>query len=256
MKLRCRQLGCIVVAVVLAASFSQASAAERLRALVLSGQNNHNWSKTTPVIEEILEQSRRFQVDVTERPDELTAEKLAKYDVIVTNWNNWGPKATFKTWPEPTRAAYLDFVRRGKGHVVVHAGSSSFYDWPEYQRLCLAAWGLGKTGHGPRHEFEVRIDADEHPITAGMKPFRTFDELWHRTAIDPQAKVLASAFSSKQQKGTDEWEPIALAAPFREGRAFTLLLGHDAEAMRQPGFAELLKRGTLWAATGEVTIAK
>ena len=109
--------------------------AQPLSALVLSGQNNHDWTQTTPVIQQILDQTGRFQVDVTKRPDQLTDEMLSNYDVLISNWNTFGKGARVKQLPDATQQAYLRFVDQGKGHVVVHAGSSSFPDWTEEGRI-------------------------------------------------------------------------------------------------------------------------
>ena len=224
-----------------------------IRVLLLSGQNNHKWEKTTPKLESLLEKTGRFEVDVTERPDQVTAETLKPYDVIVSNWNAWGKgEDKIASWPSETQAAYLDFVRSGRGHVVVHAGASSFYDWPEYHEMTLAAWELGQTGHGPRHEFHVRIDSADHPITKGLTDFTIHGELWHRTGIRQGVTVLASAFSAKESRGSGEFEPIAVTAKFGRGRSFALLLGHDDTEMDHPGFVALMSRGTEWAATGRV----
>jgi type 1 glutamine amidotransferase len=38
------------------------------------------------------------------------------------------------------------------------------------------------------------------------------------------------------------------------GRIFVTAMGHDADAMKLPGFIATLTRGAEWAATGEVTI--
>ncbi len=226
----------------------------QVRVLLLSGQNNHDWRQTTPKIKSLLETTGRFQVNVDERPDLLTPEALQPYDVIVSNWNSWGiGDDKLASWPEATTKAYLDFVRGGGGHVVVHAGSSSFPDWNEYLELTLATWKLGQTGHGSRHEFTVLIGAADHPITQGMADFRIHGELWHRAGIQNGARVLASAFSAKEQKGSGQNEPVAMVNHFGQGRSFTLLLGHDVDEMDCPGFAALLVRGTEWAATGRVT---
>jgi uncharacterized protein len=240
-----------------------AQGAEPLRVLILSGQNNHQWQTTTPVLKEALESTGRFQVTVTEKPETLTAADLAGVAVIVSNWNTYGkpkeggpPKVT--EWPEALRTAYVDFVRKGGGHVAVHAGSSSFPEWTDYQAICLATWKAGQTGHGPKHEFEVRIDEPAHPVMAGMKGFRIFDELWHRAVVHPGTNVLASSFSSNETKGTGAWEPCVLAGKFGEGRCFTILLGHgagtDGQHMASPHFRALFARGTEWAASGKVTI--
>lgn len=225
-------------------------AAERpLRVLMLSGQNNHDWRATTPVIQTILSNAGPFHVEVTEHPEHCDRKQLDRYDVLISNWNNWGDVAV-KEWPEKTREAFLGFVRDGRGLVIVHAGSSSFLDWKEYQQLVGGTWGA-ETGHGKRHEFEVKLVKD-HPITRGLQAFKTTDELWHRTAVQPDIQVLATAYSSKENGGSGRDEPVAFVTAFGKGRCFNLVLGHDIDAMKADGFKALLARGTAWAAAGKV----
>jgi len=176
-----------------------------IRVLVLSGQSNHDWKSTTPKLVEIMQSGGRLEVDVRNTPGTLTARDLAPYDVVVSNWNAFGLDPAASTWPAATRKAYLDFVRRGKGHVVVHAGSASFADWPDYLKLTLATWKLGQSSHGPNHEFPVRIEDVRHPVTAGFAPFTTFDELWNAPGLADGAEVLASSYSASDQGGTGRW---------------------------------------------------
>ncbi len=216
-------------------------AAEKpLRVLLFSGQNNHDWKTTTPRLKAILESSGRFTVEVTEQPESCTAATLTNVDVILSNWNAWGD-ARVKEWPAATRAAFLDFLRAGKGYVSIHAGSSSFYDWPEYQQIGGMFWSLPVTNHGPPHEFHV-LFTGEHPITQGLSPFQTKDELWLKPGVHPAAQVIATA----------DGESLAVVTQLGAGRGFSLLLGHAAEFMETPGFQALLTRGTEWAATGKV----
>lgn len=223
-----------------------------LRVLIFSGQNNHNWRETTPRLKSILEAGGHFTVDVTEHPEQCDAATFGKYDVLLSNWNTFG-KPAVTNWPPATRAAFLDFVRNGKGFVSVHAGSSSFYDWPEYQRLVGGSWKIGQTGHGPVHPFTVQITNHEHPITRGLTNFITTDELWQRTALQPQVEILATAYAAPEWKGTGHAEPVAFTTRFGAGRCFNLLLGHNAAAMNAAGFQQLLRRGAEWAATGKVS---
>jgi type 1 glutamine amidotransferase len=250
-----RCLGFLLLGSVLGLTLSLAAGTEPIRVLILSGQNNHEWKATTPKLKEILEKEGRFKVDISESPGLLTARSLEPYDAVLSNWNSFGRGPEGEAWPEETRRAYLDFVRRGKGHAVVHAGSASFRDWKEYGNLTLATWKKDQTVHGPRHEFAVRIDNPRHPVTAGMKPFKIHDELWNRPGISDGATVLASSYSAPEKEGTGRWEPAVLVGRFGDGRSFTLLLGHDAEAMENAGFQALLRRGVEWAATGRVDAA-
>jgi HEAT repeat protein/type 1 glutamine amidotransferase len=243
-KLRHARLRLVLLAAAccLGGTTASLAAGPPLRVLLFSGQNNHDWKTTTPKLRAILADSGRFTVDVTEHPEQATAETLGRYDVIVSDWNAWG-EAKVKAWPPATRTAFLDFLRGGKGYVSIHAGSSSFYDWPEYQQIGGLFWNLGPTSHGPPHEFPVAFVGD-HPITRGLAPFRTTDELWLQPGRHPAATLVA----------TGDGQPLAVTTALGRGRGFALLLGHSAEYMNTPGFQSLLRRGTEWAATGEVTL--
>ncbi len=216
--------------------------AEVSRVLILTGANNHNWEATTPVLKEILEASGKLNVDVCYDPGKLTENDLNAYDVLLSNWNGFG-KTKPVPWPECFRKAYIEFVRKGGGHVVVHAGSSSYYDWEEYHTICNATWKNG-TGHKKMHEFEVRIPDKSHPVVMGIEDFRTIDELWYKPFVQPDTRILAESYS----KTTGKWEPTAFISYFGEGRCFTLLLGHNDKAMKNAGFQALLKHGTAWVA--------
>jgi hypothetical protein len=118
-----------------------------IHVVIISGQNDHNWQQTTPALVQLLEQHGNFTVDIDQHSENLTADKLNKYDVIVSNYNTFGSDATVKQWPKQAQQAYTEFIRQGHGHVVVHAGGSSFYDWPEYHQIA-ASWAE-KTKHDP-----------------------------------------------------------------------------------------------------------
>ncbi len=214
----------------------------RLRILILTGQNNHDWRQTTPKLKSILTASGRFAVDVTEHPEQCETQTFLPYDALLSDWNTFGNPGA-PNWPDTARAALLDFVRSGKGFVVVHAGGCSFYDWPEYQQLVGASWKMGQTSHGSPHEFTVKPVGD-HPITRGMMPFKSTDELWVRPGVGSLSRTLA----------TGDDQPVAFVLEFGRGRGFTLLLGHTAALMDTPGFQSLLLRGAEWAATGRVTL--
>jgi uncharacterized protein len=220
-----------------------------LRVLLFSGQNNHDWKATTPRLKAILEEGNRFAVDVADAPGTVAPDAFDRSDVIVSNWNNWGK--TVDDWPDAMKQAFLDFTRRGKGIVVVHAACASYPKWDDFQRLVGATWGAG-TGHGRIHEFKVVAKDPDHPVTKGMAPFTIRDELWHNMAKQPGIQILATAFSDKAAGGSGQDEPVVMATGFGQGRGLNLVLGHDLAAMESPGFAQLLTRGAEWAATGKV----
>ncbi|MHC4742714.1 MAG: ThuA domain-containing protein, partial [Planctomycetota bacterium] len=226
---------------------------EPLSVLILSGRNNHDWRKTTPVLLEIYNSSPRFVAEVTEDPTTLSAEMLAKYDCIVSNWCAW-PDVNGRQWGATAEEAFLDFVRSGKGFALFHAASATLHNWPEYQQMVGATWKLGTTGHGPMHTFRVTVKDKTHPVTAGMPDFEIRDELWHRMGTQPNIHVLCEAFSAKDKGGSGLNEPVAICTQFGKGRCFYNELGHDASVLQNDMWQTLMLRGTEWAATGKVTI--
>ena len=243
------KLAALYLTLLLTAACSQA---QPLGVLILSGANNHDWAQTTPALVEILEDSGRFEVDVTDDPSTMTTESLAPYDLIISNWTNW--PAEERVWGEEAEKALLDFVRSGKGFSLFHAASACFTEWPEYQRLIGATWDKAATGHGAIHSFPVTITDHKHPIARGLPGFSIRDELWHKMAIQPTARALAVAQSSAEKGGSGADEPVVLVSKFGKGRSFYLTLGHDAAPMDTLGWRMLMLRGAEWAATGRVTI--
>jgi type 1 glutamine amidotransferase/HEAT repeat protein len=247
----------VVIQFALTALLAVSAAAEPISVLFISGRNNHKWKLTTPALKKMMEDSGRFKVDVTEKPAEITAKMLEGYDLIFNGWTGF-PKKTGHLWGLDTEKAIDDFVAGGKGLASFHAGSSSFHDWDGFQKIIGAVWGKG-TGHGKYHEFTVTVTDTQHPITKGMKSFKTSDELWHKMAVlqpTPGRKVLCTALSSKDNRGTGENEAVAICTTFGKGRGFYTSLGHDVKALNNPGCKMLMLRGLEWAATGKVTIAQ
>jgi len=42
--------------------------AAAMKVMIIDGQNNHDWKKTTPVLKKILEDTKLFEVDVLTTP--------------------------------------------------------------------------------------------------------------------------------------------------------------------------------------------
>ena len=110
--LRTVQRGLLIVACI--AILASVSQGEPLKALIVDGRNQHPWQTTTPILEQILESSGRFQVDVSTAPDRREPygdwnPQFSSYDVVVSNFND--PDV----WPEALRNQFIDYVRGGGG---------------------------------------------------------------------------------------------------------------------------------------------
>ena len=253
-----------------------ATAADKLKVLIVDGQNNHKWDITTPVLKDALESSAAFTVDVSTTPPKGAPAdawagwqpKFSDYAVIVSNYNG-------QPWPEAVRTSFDAYVKGGGGFVSIHAANNSFPEWKEYnQMIGVGGWGgpnevsgpwlyvkdgklfrdtsAGNGGaHGAQHEFIVEIQNPDHPITRGLPKrwLHAKDELYSRLRGPAEnVEILATAKSDL----TAQNEPNLMVLSYGQGRVFHTTLGHADYSMLDRGFYETLQRGTEWAATGDV----
>ena len=153
---------------------SSLSAAEKLKALIVDGQNNHDvWPKSTIMMKQYLEESGLFEVDIERTQFLWHADRekdwlphagegnwenlkkpkadpdfnpdFSKYDVVVSNF---GYSAA--SWPEETKTNFEKYMAEGGGLTVVHAADNSWGDWPEFNRMIgLGGWGGRDEKSGP-----------------------------------------------------------------------------------------------------------
>lgn len=234
----------------------------RVRALLVTGENNHNWQYTSRYHKDTLEATGRFAVDITDSPASTLgdAKLLSQYQVVILDYND---SHASKRWGQPAESAFVEAVRNGLGVVAVHSANNAFKGWAEYEQMVALLWREG-TGHGKFHQFDVKIVDNQHPIVAGLPDTNTtVDELYHKLVNTHNSpyKLLAQAMSSKESGGTGANEPMALVKDFGKGRVFATPLGHvwvnaqeTKPAIATPFFKTLLCRGAEWAATGKVTL--
>ena len=263
--------------------FSACNTESGYKTLIITGQNNHDWKTSSPILKQILDETGLFSSEVLITPDKggdmnTFNPDFSKYKLVVLDYNG-------DSWSEKTNAAFLDFVKNGGGVVIYHAADNSFPGWKEYNEMIgLGGWGdrnqkdgpyvyykndqlvvdtaAGPGGtHGKRREFIVRTRLADHPVMKGL-PARWFhgtDELY--SLLRGPAKnmqVLATAFAdSAAGGGTMRDEPMLMTITFEKGRIFHTAMGYADEgggpAMQCAGFIVTLQRGAEWVVTGNVT---
>jgi len=219
----------------------QTEKAPPIRVLIVTGVDHpsHHWQETAPALRDVLEHDGRFDVDIVPDPEALADDEIFQYDELLLHFKNYKPL----TRGEKAKKNLIQFVRSGKGLVILHFACGAFEDWPEFHNLAGKVWDQ-KTSHDPRGPFTVHIANTKHPVTRGLQDFQTDDELYICLVGERPVEVLATARSKKTGKD----HPMAFVFQYGRGRVFHTSLGHDVKAIRMPGVAELIRRGSAWAA--------
>ena len=247
-------LGLTILSLAFAAIFSSAlpaTAAEqpgKIKVLLVTGddvQPAHNWREVSQALRDTLVACGKFDVRICEDAGVLdSAATVGRYDLVFLHLYN----AKTPTLSAGAKENLVSFVKDGKGLVISHLSSASFKEWEEFRKLCGRYWVMGKSGHGPRSVFKVRIANKNHPITQGLSDFEADDELYAKLQGDEPITVLVEADSdwSKQT------EALAFTVEYGKGRVFHETFGHDGKAVLNPAVQKLIQRGSEWAATGKV----
>jgi hypothetical protein len=258
-------------------------AAGPFKVMILDGESGgpyHDWRRTTPVLQTILEETKLFEVTVVTAPApggdaSSFRPEFGAHQAVVMNYD-----APDERWPAELKTRFEDYMKAGGGLVVVHAADNAFPAWPAFNEMIgVGGWrgrtetagphwfyrdgklasdaGPGRAGsHGKRVPFQVTLRDASHPITKGLPRvwMHQGDELYARMrGPGRNMSVLATAFSDPANAGSGRDEPQLMTLGYGKGRIFHTTFGHDITAMSSVDFVVTLQRGTEWAATGAVT---
>jgi type 1 glutamine amidotransferase len=193
-----KHLGMLAVLVAALPALAADKPADKIRVILIDGQNNHNWRATTPLMKKELETCGRFTVDVATAPEKPTPpakpkdlndeaaqakykealavfkekdtiyqQKMAKfhpdlssYAVLLSNYNG-------DSWPKEFQKEVEDRLRDGKINLaIVHAANNSFGGWEEYNRMI----GMGWRGNNFGERLTLDADGKEVRVPKGKGP--------------------------------------------------------------------------------------
>ena len=189
------RLRLLTLAFFFTASALSAPAAEKLKALIIDGQNNHDiWPKSTIMMRQYLENTGLFTVDIARtrtiwkaeresawlplagigdsektaepQPDPNFHPDFAKYQVVVSNFG-WKAAA----WSPAARLSFEQYMANGGGLVVVHAADNSWPDWVQFNLMIgLGGWGDRNEKNGPYvyYNNEGQLIRDPSPGPCGQ----------------------------------------------------------------------------------------
>jgi type 1 glutamine amidotransferase len=246
----------------LAGALTSVSAAPH-RILLVTGQSNryHDWTKSSPLVKQYLEQTGLFAVEVATTPAQGAdmssfQPDFKPYAAVVVMYEG-------DEWPAATKAAFVDYMKNGGGLVSIHDTDNAFPNWAEWNEMTgVGGWGLkpdgslgardekwgpkirwrdghivldetpGKAGsHPPPHDFVVTTRTPDHPIMRGLPAawLHTRDEIYSNLRGPAKnVTVLATAVPdpAKFKNATGENEPMLMTISYGKGRVFHTTLGH------------------------------
>jgi type 1 glutamine amidotransferase len=154
------------------------------------------------------------------------------------------------------KRALLEFVRAGKGLVVMHAGIDANHGWHDYIDMV----GAEQVGHPyntveqPIHAFTLLNEGGEFAATRLLpRRFVKQDELytlrnWSRSDIDVLLRIDDTTVSDVGDEAPPDGDlPVAWVKIYGKGRVFASTLGHTREAWKDPDVVRMYTLAIEWA---------
>ena len=214
------------------------------------------------------EKTKAFKADFSRDYEALRPENLAKYDVVVLQ-NTTGLKTHGQDGNLFIEPALTEFVRSGKGLVVIHAGADNFNQAVEAAEMVGGRfwghpWGSGGT-------WAFKLDEPGHPVNAafGGKDFKFSDEIYQQISpaynraklrvlisLDMTDEATKNANVGEQRRG--KLEPlhandyaVSWVRPYGKGRVFYTSFAHDQRAFLDKAVLSHIFDGVQYA-TGDL----
>lgn len=193
------------------------------------GSEHHNSAAYAPILASALA-TEGINISYTEDVDVLAdKQQMDQYDglILYANHDEIGPEQ---------ESGLLEFVESGNGFIPLHCASYCFRNSDEFVELVGAQFKEHGTG-----TFTTTIVNKDHPITAQLDTFSTWDETYVHDLHNEDRNVLMV----REENGKSE--PWTWTREYGDGRVFYTAYGHDERTWNNPGFQKLVKEGILWA---------
>lgn len=209
----------------------------RLEILFLGDNGHHRPIERVPQIMGALG-AKGINFTYSDNLNDLNTNYLNKFDGVLL-YANWD------TISKPQERALVDYIASGKGFIPVHCASYCFRNSEELVKI------MG--GQFWRHTWDTIQPVwarPGHPAMMGSKMFKTLDETYLHTKLQPDNVVLTERIIQPDQfkdRPNQKTEPYTWVRTHGKGRIFYTAYGHDESTWNQPAFMTLLEKGIRWA---------
>ena len=226
---------------------------KKVKVLVVTGIEYHNWRETAPQIARQLASCPDLEIRLEPDYNVLCTDEIFAYDVIFFNFANIINLEPYEETKNDDLAIdnIEKFLQSGKGIIIFHLAIGMFEKRTE-RVLPLIGRNYDRSlpAHDAFRNFEVTVTDKEHPIVKHIPNFKIDDELYTCMGGDLPIRVLAEAMSTEQKTKY----PMVYIYKCGDGYAFTTVLGHDMRALKSPEFVTMLRNAVLWLGKKEVPI--
>jgi type 1 glutamine amidotransferase len=226
--------------------------------LIMGGDAYHNKDEHYEELAGLFAGPAGCNITITDDFPGQTKESLAGYDLLVL-WTTMREPP-----PEPVNALF-ETVRAGTPLVGIHAAPYTVR-MIEGGPAAIGASYQKTFPHLPYQEARIQLYDGSHPVTQVLEDFTITDELYCLDELTPDAHVLAGydgreVRSGKPREGQPPdprfelqtaWReqrpraPLVWTKPLGKGQIFVNALGHDGQAIANPGFRTLTVRAAKW----------
>jgi type 1 glutamine amidotransferase len=195
-------------------------------------------------LKHIGERSGAFELIATQDLADLSRERLKQYEAVVFYTTGELPMS------EEQKAAFLDFIKGGKGFVGIHSATDTFYKWPEYGEMI----GGYFDNHPWHQEVTIKVEDPKHPATRHLgASFKLVDEIYQfKNFARARVNVLLSLDTRSVDLNrlgvhrADGDFALAWWRNYGRGRVFYTALGHRAEVWQDGRYQQHLLEALRW----------
>jgi len=179
-----------------------------------------------------------LQFDFIEHAGDWSVEQLHDYPVVIVTKANKLSHNELAPWMLPEiENAFVNYVSRGGGLLVIHSGSAGYQETPRFRAL------IG--GVFVRHPAQCLVSFEpqaRHPLTQGVEAFTLQDEHYEMALDDPNADVFAYTQSEHGR------QPGAWTRREGVGRVCMLTPGHNLPIWLHPAYQRMIRNALTWCA--------
>lgn len=213
-----------------------------MRTLVLCGDRWHSAQTAREGLAPLTERSITF--DWIEDAVDWSADRMDTYGVAMLTKANNVSETDHNSWVTPdVEAAFLDYVRRGNGLLVVHSGLADY----DQNKVLRGLMGGTFIHHPPQCPVTTELHAG-HPLNTGSAPFTLVDEHYYVALDDDHADVFLTTVSEHGQ------QPGGWTRTVAKGRVCVLTPGHNLDVWAHPSYQALLHNALRWCGKADLNV--